>query len=650
MPSQGNTQKPPLKQISTICCGVVDEITAEGKANCDGHFGEALYLGNAPVRSLLFSDATCRWRVEKFRLLDNNPANWSIIQTNLKRVTPLLQDPTETFAKMNDVMHQSLKYVKDVESIDFSCHHVIDFNGQLMEDPLRVFLSVCTSVLANFSFCSQLDVRKLLSFLSDLFEGYSTDNAYHNALHAADSVQMLFLILREKPATLIFTDDEVIIAFLATLCLGYVHPGVTNAFLSRIDHPLVLVYGDMSTQQSASLTAFLYLLNREENRFIDLSASGGVKLHSQFLRELLVETVLGTAPRARFSLLGRLQAVVASSAVSFNDIPSLLTALIILANHAFVLRPRPQFLTLATLLLSEWLREAHEGEKRGMNPLAPSLFDQARENGLSMVVDYSKTWLRPLAAAVHALVPQDLYDNMERNVEAPSMGEVAAFEIPEDLEDKRWSDGSVPVIEIIRKVLLHASSLDRKASKRAILNATPQCRASTTALRTFMSRDAEGEAKEPRSIVENRASQKPSRCEHYFSFLRLYDTYEKEGRSLAEFAAQLVFLALQLNPDYISRHTRGSLDVSSKEECSQIAKLIMEKEHAPTTAEVIASPIRGNEETDSFILRLMEMYAERDKERGKNGTLNGAPALNPNLRRRPIQCSNPVYGTISLKK
>ncbi|ESS64197.1 hypothetical protein TCDM_07831 [Trypanosoma cruzi Dm28c] len=638
-------QRPVLAQLSAIAIrGHSDEGAKKlRRSNDNGCFGEALFKGNAPARSLLFGDDACHRRVENLYLLDNNPTNWSGIKTNLKREIPLLQDPTETFARMNKVMHQTLKYVKEVESINFSSRGVIDFNGEVMEDHQRIFLSVCTSVFANFSFSCQMDVEKLLSFLMALFENYSKENAYHNALHAADSVQMLFLILREKPATLIFTENEVILAFLATLSLGFVHPGVSNAFLARIDHPLVLVYGDMTTQQSAGLTALLYLLNREENRFIDLLANSGTQPFSQFLREILVETVLGTAPRLRSSLLRDLEKVAVADAVELNDIPILLAAVVILADNALALRPHAQFVNLAGLMVTEWLREAYEEEQRGMDPLVPNLSKQIYENGLGMAVDYCKVWLRPLITNIRALVPQDLYDNMEGNTEAPSMSEIQDFLVHLDSSNERWNDGSVPVIDIIRRITMHATSLDRKASKRAILNA-----ASNRAVSGFLSRSSSmclspNGARVSAEVSERKINQQPSRCEHYFSFLRLYDTYEKEGRPAAEFAAQLVFLALQLNPEYIGRYTHKGIDVCSKEECEEIAELIMKKEEAPTTAEVIASPLRDGEQTDGFILRLMEMYAERDRERERNDTLNSAANPTSNLS-RTLKCYNPVYG------
>ncbi|EAN76720.1 cAMP-specific phosphodiesterase, putative [Trypanosoma brucei brucei TREU927] len=608
----------------------------------DGCFGDAVFNGAAPARNVLFGNIPCKQRVEKFSIQDSSLANRCNMQVNLKRDTPVLQDPSDTFARMNQVMHQTLKYVKEVESIDFSSSNIIDFNGEIMEDPRRVFLSVCTSVFANFSFCSQLDVEKLLSFLSDIFENYSEDNAYHNAVHAADSVQMLYLILREKPAILLFTNEEILVCFLATLCLSFIHPGVTDAFLARIDHPLTLVYGDVTTQRSASLTAFLYFLNREENRFIDLSSSAGTRPISQYLRELLVETVLATAPRSRRTLLSDLQDVAASNVVSVDDLRFLLSAIVTLSDSALALRPRAQFISWSRLLCAEWLSEATQEERRRMDPLVPNLQKRVGEGGLTMVSDYCRVWLRPVAAATRALVPQDLYDNLERNSDVPTFGEVAAFSVPDVSADKPWSDGSLSVFEILRKVTMHAKSLDRKASKRAILNATCGRLVSAPASQLSSPFHAPSEPSISCSPVEKLVSH-PSRCEHYFSFLRLYDTYDREGRPATEFAEQLVFLAMQLNPDYVGRYAREGIDASSKEDCSKIASLIIQSEEAPSTAEVIASPLRGAEQTDGFILRLMEMYTERDRNRNNCSVQNSHTNLQ-STSRCLLPCSNPVYG------
>nr|CCC50438.1 putative cAMP-specific phosphodiesterase [Trypanosoma vivax Y486] len=608
----------------------------------DLSLGEALFNGRAPARSIVFNRVPWKKRVENFSIMDNNPVSWSNAHVKTVRDEPMLQDPGVAFSAMNNVMHQTLKYVKEVESIDFSIDRILDFNGEIMKDTRRIFLSVCASVFANFSFCSWIDMKKFLNFLSDIYEKYSEENSYHNSIHAADSLQMIFLILREKPAMLLFTDDEVIISFLATLCLSLVHSGVTNAFMARIDHPLSLVYGDITTQQSASLTAFIYLINREENRFIDLSCISATSHASYFLRELLVETVLATAPRMRSSLIHSLQTVAQSNAVMSSDVHVLISSLVILADNALAFRPRLQFINWARLLCTEWLREACEEERRAMDPLVPDLRVRINEDGLGLASQYCRVWLKPLASLVHALVPQDLYDHLERNSERPDTSESVKFGPSLVTSEDHWSDRSLAVIEILHRLTTHAKSLDRKASKRAILNATSSRQTGETPSRvssTTASRNDYSSSVSP----ERAGGSQPSRCEHYFSFLRLYDIYERDGRPAAEFIEQLVFLAMQLNPDYIGSYAREVSDVRSKEECGKVAKLILEREEAPTTADVIASPTRSGKQTDGFILCLMQMYMDRDTKRD-SGTNLGAHSSAPSNSRRLLHCSNPVYG------
>nr|CCD16003.1 unnamed protein product [Trypanosoma congolense IL3000] len=611
----------------------------------DGCFGDATFKGDAPARCILFGTALHKQMVLHFNIQDNNVADRPLDNVNRRRNAPVLQSPLETFSKMNKIMHQTLKYVKEVESINFSSSEVRDFNDEVMEDPRRMFLSVCASVFSNFSFCSHLDVEKLLSFLTNLFENFSDGNAYHNAAHAADSVQMLYLILREKPTNQLFTDDEIVTAFLATLCLSFVHPGVTNVFLTRIDHPLTLVYGDVTTQQSASLTAFLYFLNREENRFVDLSSNTGTHPVSQYLKELLIETVLGTAPRARASLLRDLRDMAASNSVSLADTRVLLSAIVTLSDSALVFRPRKEFIYIARFLCAEWLRETCEEERLKMEPCIPNLGNQIIERGLALVSDYCRMWLKPLVAATRALIPQDLYDNFERNIETPTSSEISAFKVPDVSPDKEWIDGSLPVFEILRKVTMHAKSLDRKASKRAILNAT--CGRTVSAASVVSTQvppppTMSNESTIPSPALERGGGCHPNRCEHYFSFLQLYDIYDREDRPVSEFAEQLVFLAMQLNPEYIGSYAREGVDASCKEECRKIVALILQCEEAPSTAEVIASPLRNGAKTDGFILRLMEMYTDRHELKG--GSVSNGYSSPHSTSRCLLHCHNPVYG------
>lgn len=78
-----------------------------------------------------------------------------------------------------------------------------------MVDEERLFLSVCCSVFANFSFTNNLalDLRKLVRFLNGCFRCCSADNAYHNALYAADALQMLSLFFRDPAINFLFTDE-----------------------------------------------------------------------------------------------------------------------------------------------------------------------------------------------------------------------------------------------------------------------------------------------------------------------------------------------------------------------------------------------------------------------------------------------------------
>ncbi|EPY32692.1 cAMP-specific phosphodiesterase [Strigomonas culicis] len=527
-----------------------------------------------------------------------------------KRSAPAIQDPSNTFEKMNRIMMQTLRYIDSVTELEFDIMDIREHDGTIMNDSERLFLSVTCSIFANFSLCTSLniDLKKLLNFLTGIHTYYQDENPYHNATHAADSLQMLSLLFREPSISFLFTDEEILLSFLCVLSMDVAHAGLTTTSLAALNHPLVAVFGDTATQVHASLLVFLHELFRDENFIFPDVTSNPNSMTIQLIRESLNAVVLNTVPRGRCFLMARLHKISEEGSVKGEDMMYIMAALAVLAESAFALRPRKQCFGMGSKLLIELQREAKEMTRKNV----PSSVQQLSScDPAEFIMETCRLIVRPIADAVSALITMDLLDNLERNTDADTFASERKLVPPPTQEGRAtaWIDNSSAVIDILKKATTHANSLDRKASKRAILNASPP---RTNAASAAASMDPKagtasmslGSPICGNSLVNLGASlsegdfshsmRHSNRAEHYFSFLRLYNQCENEGATSSDFFSRIIFLALQLDPSYVANYAKEKYGADGNAaQCGEMARFIMLNEEVPPPPRASRAACRG---------------------------------------------------------
>lgn len=108
--------------------------------------------------------------------------------------------------------------------------------------PLQyVGLNVLHSVARELS----LDVSKLEKFMFEVEALMPKSNAYHNAVHVSDVVQLMYLqTLEGGPLEAVCKDPVVkLSALLAAIVHDLKHPGRTNNFLKQTSDPIIEEYG-----------------------------------------------------------------------------------------------------------------------------------------------------------------------------------------------------------------------------------------------------------------------------------------------------------------------------------------------------------------------------------------------------------------------
>ncbi|KAG5487776.1 hypothetical protein LSCM4_07454 [Leishmania orientalis] len=617
--------------------------------SCAHDYFEEMISGHAPLRFSCHSSESTRTRAKDFDIaLSRLPGHvmMSSRGTLVQRTTPALQCPKGVFAELNAIAFQTLRYIDEVEQMEFDVTNVREHDGSIMEDKERLFLSVCCSVFANFSFFTSLRINaeKFFRFLGKIFACYPLDNSYHNATHAADALQMMSLFFREPTVNFLFSDEEIAICFLAVLTIDVAHPGASDALLVALDHPLASVFGDVAIAEHASLLVLTSALLREDNFFFSAPDAAASVDTAHLVKEALYDVVLNAASRSRPSLMSALRDIEASGRITDADAPKLMAALLVMACNSFAFRSQAQCCRIGAWFLSELYREECEMERHGIPITVPHV---AGADCAAVLSDYIRVVVKPMTVATLALVPTDLQDRLEGNVDlvnAAAGTEGPACKAVVEASRSPWMASSLSVMEILKKVATHARSVDRKASKSAILNASPRSQgaapsmmradslsssSSTSGSMNATKREDATSHCSPSSfasqlyVAAGIPAARPCRSEHYFSFLRLYDKCERAGESAKDFIGQLIFLALQLDPRYIAEYARKEYgEDCCGAKCAEMGLLISKTEEAPSTAEVIAShPLGGSssngaageiDHTDSFMLFLMEMYCSRE--------------------------------------
>ncbi|GFR48408.1 hypothetical protein Agub_g10302 [Astrephomene gubernaculifera] len=145
----------------------------------------------------------------------------------------------------------------------------------------------------------------LARLLRHIEAGYN-DNPYHNAVHAADVLQTLHVIIHGAQMHVNYLDHlGLLAAYFAAIVHDYGHPGLTNDFLVSTSDPLAVRYNDRSPLENHHAAAAFSLVQKPG---LDLLAPLSKADRANF-RKQVIEMVLGTDMKQHFALLSQFNTV-----------------------------------------------------------------------------------------------------------------------------------------------------------------------------------------------------------------------------------------------------------------------------------------------------------------------------------------------------
>lgn len=111
-----------------------------------------------------------------------------------------------------------------------------------------------------------IDLFRLMKFVKKVESVYSTNTLpYHNNLHVSSFLHALHIIL--KHANIPINPLIQFALYLSAITHDYDHRGFTNDYLIRSNHPLSILYNDMSPMENHHLTSIFILLRNDEFNF-----------------------------------------------------------------------------------------------------------------------------------------------------------------------------------------------------------------------------------------------------------------------------------------------------------------------------------------------------------------------------------------------
>ncbi len=193
-----------------------------------------------------------------------------------------------------------------------------DFNVFTLAQHTEYALAVTTeTALQELHLIAELELNeaKLRRFLKSIQKAYQ-DLPYHNYLHATDVTQTAFHICTDG-----FLLESVAISNLGSLAMligatihDVGHPGVTGKFLIANSAPLAIQYNDSSPLENMHLATAFTLWGESANNFTEKMP----RILYKDLRKMIIDMVLSTDNDMHFTLVGKLNEMIANGDLSSN--------------------------------------------------------------------------------------------------------------------------------------------------------------------------------------------------------------------------------------------------------------------------------------------------------------------------------------------
>jgi len=300
--------------------------------------------------------------------------------------------------RLQRLLSQETAWAFDIFEYDKACESLPPDAGQGRSATL-----LCYFLLEQHGVLDSLEIErsKMLTWLTRIDLGYDKNNAYHNALHAADVCANVDYFLRQPNFNRLLSPVDILSALIASLMHDMGHPGLNNTFLEATKHELAITYNDVSVLENHHVASAFKLLKQKDCDWTKALSQDDYK----DMRETVIQMVLGTDMRAHFEYLTKFKSKQAGEGfhqqhIERKDMRLLLTMALHAADIANPAKREIIATTWAKRSMIEFFRQGDREAELGI-PVSPFMDRSKMPLSATIVncqIGFINVLVRPLLA------------------------------------------------------------------------------------------------------------------------------------------------------------------------------------------------------------------------------------------------------------
>eukprot|EP00817_Percolomonadidae_sp_ATCC50343_P000417 CAMPEP_0117421410 /NCGR_PEP_ID=MMETSP0758-20121206/2513_1 /TAXON_ID=63605 /ORGANISM="Percolomonas cosmopolitus, Strain AE-1 (ATCC 50343)" /LENGTH=555 /DNA_ID=CAMNT_0005203529 /DNA_START=671 /DNA_END=2341 /DNA_ORIENTATION=+ len=247
----------------------------------------------------------------------------------------------------------------------------------------------------------RINEKILINFLREIEAGYHP-NPYHNAMHAADVLQVLHCIIYRGQLGHYMSDENIIAALCSAIIHDYDHPGLNNAFQTHAGTYLALLYNDRSVLENHHCAQAFELMRSPQYNILTKTDNQQRKE----IRENIISMVLSTDMSLHSLYIAKFKSRIEQQA-DFSTTEDLRLSLQIAVKMADVSNPsRTTYLYLkwAERLCDEFYRQGDK-ERELHLPISP-LMDRNKPALAKSQIAFMNYIIYPMFESFCHLLPE----------------------------------------------------------------------------------------------------------------------------------------------------------------------------------------------------------------------------------------------------
>lgn len=342
----------------------------------------------------------------------------------------MMEDEFKQHVPMDTKAYYDLEKVfEDITKWRFDAFKFYDICGS------QIISCMIFKLFNSYDITSKFEVplASLKSFCTAIYEGYSSSNPYHNAIHAVDVIHRFNYFILSGNLMKYISDLDIMAALLAATIHDFQHPGVNNEFLIKKKHAKAVRYNDMSVLENHHLaSAFAVLLDQNCDITIALTED-----QYWVLRTSIIKMVMCTDLKFQEDTIGSFKNYRGIPNFPNNDKEKqiLMNMAMRISDYGNSMQPGDLYLKWMAMIMEEFYQQGDIEDHLGMEDTY--LFMKRREtNPFACQLSFIEIIVEPMAVVWVEFLPDIREDVYTKGLlENKEMLKIKSEQIPKDEDE-----------------------------------------------------------------------------------------------------------------------------------------------------------------------------------------------------------------------